>query len=194
MGSKQAAPQQTDGQAPAIDSKLVDKLAGRMRDSLLPGDDPMDKDRLHEAARFVLEAGAAREMNRSAIESLSEERRFMRIAIVNDDMPFLVDSTAAAIAAAGLSIDRLVHPVVPVEQEDGGQIGSGVPGGAEQPGLRSWSPPGELDAVHCAAVPRTSVRDTGGLDADLGAHAEEPARTVAKGRPWTVRQLMCSHV
>jgi glutamate dehydrogenase len=118
MGSKQAAPQQTDGQAPAIDSKLVDKLAGRMRDSLLPGDDPMDKDRLHEAARFVLEAGAAREMNRSAIalESLSEERRFMRIAIVNDDMPFLVDSTAAAIAAAGLSIDRLVHPVVPVER------------------------------------------------------------------------------
>ena len=116
MGSKQAAPKQTDGQAPAIDSKLVESLAERMRDSLLPGDDPMDKDRLHEAARFVLEAGAARDMNRSAIalESLSEERRFMRIAIVNDDMPFLVDSTAAAIAASGLSIDRLVHPVVPV--------------------------------------------------------------------------------
>ena len=111
MGSKQAAPKQTDGQAPAIDSKLVERLARRMRDSLLPGDDPMDKDRLHEAARFVLEAGAAREMNRSAIalESLSEERRFMRIAIVNDDMPFLVDSTANAISALGIAIDRLVR-------------------------------------------------------------------------------------
>ena len=112
MGSKQAAPKQTDGQAPAIDSKLVEKLAERMRGSLLPGDDPMDKDRLHEAARFVLEAGAARDINRSAIalESLSEERRFMRIAIVNDDMPFLVDSTAAAIADV---IDQcLVHAAI----------------------------------------------------------------------------------
>ena len=31
--------------------------------------------------------------------------RFMRIAVVNDDMPFLVDSIAGAIAAEGLTID-----------------------------------------------------------------------------------------
>jgi glutamate dehydrogenase len=36
----------------------------------------------------------------------------MRIGIVNDDMPFLVDSIAMAIAARGLIIHRLLHPVV----------------------------------------------------------------------------------
>lgn len=87
-----------------------------------------------------------------------------------------------------------LQPVVPVEQEDSGQIGSGVPGGSQQPSLRLWSPPGELDAVHCTAGPRTSARDTGELDADLGAQAENPARTGAKGRPWTGGRLMCSHV
>ena len=36
----------------------------------------------------------------------------MRIGIVNDDMPFLVDSVANAIAARQLTIHRLLHPVV----------------------------------------------------------------------------------
>ena len=42
-------------------------------------------------------------------------QRRMRIGIVNDDMPFLVDSVASAIAARGLIIHRLLHPVVCVD-------------------------------------------------------------------------------
>lgn len=43
----------------------------------------------------------------------------MRIAIINKDMPFLVDSIAATMAARGLAIDVLVHPVLPVRRRDG---------------------------------------------------------------------------
>ena len=39
-------------------------------------------------------------------------RRRMRLAIVNDDMPFLVDSVAAVIAGYGLTVHRLLHPIV----------------------------------------------------------------------------------
>jgi NAD-specific glutamate dehydrogenase len=46
----------------------------------------------------------------------------MRIGIVNDDMPFLVDSVANAIAARQLTIHRLLHPVVCVERDDKGVL------------------------------------------------------------------------
>src|SRR3546814_13143557 len=50
------------------------------------------------------------------------ERRFLRIAIVNDDMPFLVDSIAATIAAQGIAIDRLVHSVIFVSRDESGEL------------------------------------------------------------------------
>ena len=55
-----------------------------------------------------------------AIESTGGEagNRRMRIGIVNDDMPFLVDSVANAIAARQLTIHRLLHPVVCVDRDD----------------------------------------------------------------------------
>ena len=42
--------------------------------------------------------------------------------IVNDDMPFLVDSVANAIAARHLTIHRLLHPVVCVERDADGTL------------------------------------------------------------------------
>ncbi|MGI8943154.1 MAG: NAD-glutamate dehydrogenase [Qipengyuania sp.] len=120
MGSTSDA----EAQKPAVPAKLLTSLTDRLRDSLLPSDMPFGKEDLSEAARFLLETGLRRDRKRSAIalESISGERRFIRIAIVNDDMPFLVDSTAATIASLGLSIDRLVHPVVPVERDGEGKL------------------------------------------------------------------------
>ena len=46
----------------------------------------------------------------------------MRIGIVNDDMPFLVDSVANAIAARQLTIHRLLHPVVCVDRDEDGVL------------------------------------------------------------------------
>ena len=40
------------------------------------------------------------------------------VRIANDDMPFLVDSVANAIAARQLAIHRLLHPVVCVERDE----------------------------------------------------------------------------
>src|SRR3546814_18375678 len=40
----------------------------------------------------------------------------MRLAIIKDDMPFLLDSFAATINAHDIAIDRVIHPVVPVER------------------------------------------------------------------------------
>ena len=46
----------------------------------------------------------------------------MRIAIVNDDMPFLVDSVANAVAQRQLTIHRLLHPVVCVKRDADGEL------------------------------------------------------------------------
>ena len=109
---------------PRNPAALHQQLSERIAHSLLPGDTPFAEDEMDEAARFMLDAAAARKFGKPAIvvETASGDRRFTRMAIINDDMPFLVDSVAAAIAAQGLAIDRLVHPVVPVERNADGQL------------------------------------------------------------------------
>ncbi|MEM8725175.1 MAG: NAD-glutamate dehydrogenase domain-containing protein, partial [Pseudomonadota bacterium] len=99
-------------------------LAKRLAEAILPGDTPFEKDALDAATRFLLAAAAEREPDRSSLvlESETEERRILRIALVNDDMPFLVDSVASTIAAQGVSIDRLVHPIVPVKRDKNGKL------------------------------------------------------------------------
>ena len=54
----------------------------------------------------------------------------MRLVTVNRDMPFLVDSVAGAIAARGLGVHRLLHPIVLAERDKAGKlkaIGEGKP-------------------------------------------------------------------
>ena len=95
-------------------------LKDRISDSLLPGEKLLDGTRLDEAAAFVVEAARTREDGKPAIliRSEADGRRYMRIAIINKDMPFLVDSIAAAMAARGLAIDVLVHPILPVRRRE----------------------------------------------------------------------------
>lgn len=109
-------------------SALQPALAARIRDSLLPGDVASDTPDgsawVEEAAHVLLALAAHREPGKAVIDiaSENEERRYLRIALVNDDMPFLVDSVAAAVAEAGLVIDRLAHPVVFVERDAQGEL------------------------------------------------------------------------
>jgi len=123
-------------------ASLQHEIAGHIRAALLPGDsgDTRGPDGsgpddgagegswIDEAARFLLATAQQRDPGEPVIDlaSASEERRLMRIALVNDDMPFLVDSVAAAIAQAGLVIDRLVHPVVAVKRDGKGKL-TGLP-------------------------------------------------------------------
>ncbi|WP_395622908.1 NAD-glutamate dehydrogenase [Sphingomonas daechungensis] len=84
-----------------------------------------------DAAEFLAAVGARRKRGEVAIsiESTGGEagHRRMRIGIVNDDMPFLVDSVANAIARQQLTIHRLLHPVVCVERDKDGKLKSVEP-------------------------------------------------------------------
>ena len=111
--------------------QLLAILEKRIRTSQLPGEEKLEGANLREAASFLLEAAQKREEGRPVVvlRSATGTRRFMRIALINDDMPFLVDSAAATIAAQGLAIDMLVHPVVPVRRSENGRL-SAIPVGA----------------------------------------------------------------
>jgi len=107
-----------------VEKVLARKLRERIADSLLPGEEPPSAERLAEAAEFLLETSRQRAAGEPAIGigTARNGHRFMRIAVVNDDMPFLVDSVAAAIAAEGLAIDLLVHPIVAAERDKTGRM------------------------------------------------------------------------
>ena len=108
----------------SADSALTQAIAERMREAVLPGDTPFSAEELDHAAAFMVDAAARREAGEPVVRiaSATETRRMTRIALVNNDMPFLVDSVAAAIAAQGLAIDRLVHPVAGVVRSADGTL------------------------------------------------------------------------
>lgn len=105
-------------------AELRDALISPIRASILPGDTPLPDETIGQTAEFLISAGFARTPEHPAmlVKSTTTGRRRLRIAIINDDMPFLVDSLASAITALGLSIDVLVHPVVPVIRDAQGQL------------------------------------------------------------------------
>src|SRR3546814_2617141 len=79
------------------------------------------------AAAFVAATAETRKAGkpRLAIETLpgdAASTRRMRLAIINDDMPFLLDSIAATINAHDIAIDRVIHPLVPVEPGADGKL------------------------------------------------------------------------
>ena len=114
---------------------LVEAIRSALTADALPGEiEGLDRRRLAEAADFTAQAAQRRIAGTVSIniESTGGEagKRRMRLAIVNDDMPFLVDSVAGAIAARGLTIYRLLHPIVDVTRDEQGvlrDIGEGSP-------------------------------------------------------------------
>src|SRR5690349_21324965 len=106
---------------------LVDSLRNALTENALPGETRgLSRDGTRDAADFLAAVAARRKRGEvaMAIESTGGEagRRRMRIAIVNDDMPFLVDSVANAVAARQLTIHRLLHPVVCVHRDADGEL------------------------------------------------------------------------
>ena len=116
-----------------VHTRLAPPLVELIREALtrnaLPGEtDNLSEAAEQDAAEFLAQVGARRRSGEVAlaIQSLGGEagRRRMRIAIVNDDMPFLVDSVANAIAGHQLTIFSLLHPVVCVERSADGVLTS----------------------------------------------------------------------
>ena len=114
---------------------LVDSLRTALTSDALPGETAHFGDiEQQKAAEFIADVALVRAPGEIAIrvESTGGEagKRRMRLAVVNDDMPFLVDSVAAAIAARGLAVHRLLHPIVSVSRDPEGKLdalGEGKP-------------------------------------------------------------------
>jgi glutamate dehydrogenase len=106
---------------------LVESLRKALTSNALPGETQgLGREAERSAAEFLAQVAAKRRRGDIAIavESTGGEagRRRMQIGIVNDDMPFLVDSIANVMAARQLTIHRLLHPVVCVSRNGSGVL------------------------------------------------------------------------
>lgn len=98
-----------------------------LQNSALPGEsEDLGRDVLAEAAQFVGQTALQRSPDQPAISldfGRGEGRdRRMWLAVINDDMPFLVDSISQVAAAQNLIIHRLLHPLVHVERSADGAL------------------------------------------------------------------------
>jgi glutamate dehydrogenase len=112
-----------------IDNALLKAMASAFLESALPGENEgFDAKACEEAARFTLELAHHRKSGNPAValDSFTDAqgRLAMRIAMNNDDMPFLVDSISAAVASKGISVKRLIHPVLSVIRDAAGILQS----------------------------------------------------------------------
>ncbi|MEO5586518.1 MAG: NAD-glutamate dehydrogenase domain-containing protein [Novosphingobium sp.] len=99
---------------------LAKAIARRLQDGVLPGEAKFSRSDLDAAVALVLKAAQRRPNGDMGLahETISDgEHRYTRFALINDDMPFLVDSIAGVFAAHGLAIDRLVHPIVQIVRD-----------------------------------------------------------------------------
>lgn len=148
-------------------------IAASLRDALrvgaLPGEpDGMDERALAQAALFLADAAQTRLPGTSFIHMESAEPkaaahgrprgRAMRIAIINDDMPFLVDSIANCLASRVPAIHRLLHPVLGAQRDAEGHLLAFV--SAETPGARR-------ESIIYIEVERVGARQRNALQAEL---------------------------
>jgi glutamate dehydrogenase len=107
-------------------ASLTQAFEARLLEGALPGElEGFGEAERAEAAGFVAETAAIRPAGRPHIRLATYqagERRRMRLAVVNDDMPFLVDSIASALGAHDIAIQRIIHPVIPVTRDGAGKL------------------------------------------------------------------------
>ncbi|MCA3255555.1 MAG: NAD-glutamate dehydrogenase [Alphaproteobacteria bacterium] len=111
-------------------------LAAALFGAALPGElEGLTPDDAARIVEFVRDAAGTRAAGEPVVRLVPLEgapgKRRMALAIVNDDMPFLVDSVSGALTAAGLRIDRLLHPVVRVARDAKGELKGVGEGSAE---------------------------------------------------------------
>ena len=130
--------------AKAATGDLAGRLAERISKGQLPGDAPLTAERAADIAAFLIAAAQDRAPEQPVIVIGSEtgagasgSARCLRVAVINRDMPFLVDSIAGVFAAQGLGIDLLVHPVLPVRRQ-AGALAQVPEGAAEGEARESW--------------------------------------------------------
>ena len=173
-----------------LNPSQVDDIAAALISGSLPGElDNFTAQARMTAAKFVsalltLRApGSANIMIDTLIDEEGAKigQRKMRLAVVNDNMPFLVDSVAAVIAAKGLMIDRLLHPVLNIVRDANGVATNIGAGGSpesvlyietERADARTRADLREMISENLIAV-RDAVQDWSQLRAIMKGHAAE---------------------
>ena len=155
----------TSGQGDRTPDDFKSAVAQALTDGGLPGEvDGLDGATLDAAAAFAAAALLVRPAGRPviAIETVSGDatRRLMRLAIVNDDKPFLVDSVAAVFAERGLGVVRLLHPVLTVRRDGEGRLIAILP--RDESGERR-------ESLIYMEVDRADAKDRRALEAELAA-------------------------
>ena len=108
--------------AAQVPAKFAKAYQAALQGSALPGEsDDLDAKALAEAGEFAARASIDRAPGQPSflLEPVAADGtdRRMRLVVVNDDMPFLVDSTSQIAGAQGLAVHRILHPVVSVERD-----------------------------------------------------------------------------
>ena len=163
-------------------------IARLLRGGVLPSETRFAARELEAAAALVAKAMQRRPAGETglAYETVSDGgHRFTRFALINDDMPFLVDSIAGAFAAHGLAIDRLVHPVAAIVRDKAGRLAAIDTTGGQEAGQRESivyleAPRADartrravLDALRTSlAAVRAAVTDWPAMQAAMAADAE----------------------
>lgn len=121
------APSSASTEPTEIPTKIVKAYQVALSESALPGeDDDLNAGALKDAAAFAARASLHRVPGVPSllIEPMMADGtdRRMRLAVINDDMPFLVDSTSQIVGAQGLVVHRILHPLVSVTRDAKGQL------------------------------------------------------------------------
>jgi glutamate dehydrogenase len=140
-----------------------------LTDGALPGETDGFSKADHAAATALVQSAldsAKRPSIASETANDSHGRRIMRIAVVNDDMPFLVDSVAATVAAHDIATNRILHPVV-----DAGGATSLIYLETERPDAKGRRALLDAIATNLGHV-RAAVNDWGALQTALTVDAD----------------------
>ncbi|HMO75728.1 MAG TPA: NAD-glutamate dehydrogenase, partial [Sphingopyxis sp.] len=143
MPQKKSEKPEADAESPAavpVPAKIAKAYQAALHGSALPGEgDDLDAAALKAAGEFAARASLDRVPGRPSLllEPMAADGtdRRMRLAVVNDDMPFLVDSTSQIVGAQGLAVHRILHPVVAVTRDAKGAL-TGVEAAASAAGAR----------------------------------------------------------
>lgn len=113
--------------APPVSTAAIEEtLTGCLFARALPGEiEGLDDAARAAIAAFMAQAAAQRRPDAPVIhiDPLADDgARRLQLAVIGEDRPFLVDSTAAAVTAAGIDIHRLLHPIVDVRRDADGRL------------------------------------------------------------------------
>jgi len=144
------------------DERHIKVLIVALSESGLPGETAgLEGGGLEDAATFLFQAATTRAEDSPAmlIETFPAEgaSRKMRIAVVNDDMPFLVDSIAATLTERQVAIHRILHPVLSVARDPGGTLRA----------LGDDEPEGTKESLIYLEVDRIDARGRKSLEREL---------------------------